>query len=192
MRYSELNNTINELKRILKDELHSNLNLSSDVSDYRTLHNREVRHLWKKINMALNEYYNLYKSDFDHMIVNYSETEKNHNAANETHDGTMIQCFRYFNIVFYKNLMVTVNNRSFSPDFTIFLPSINKYFFIKYVDDNIASYLPAHLLSNPYDDSSIFIHCTNKALMIYEFEIQLLNHITVLLDSKYNLLKGLK
>lgn len=186
MKYRELLVYINELRKLIQSELHDGNESITNI------HNKEVLSYWRAITKALNEYYSIHKIDFESMVVNISDAEKNHYAINEENDNIMINLFKFYNIVYHPTKCISVGKDIAYPDFTLFLPCINKYFFVKYIDEKISDYSPSSSFAAPYFVNSIFIHCDDKKIMMHEFEMQLLTLLTNLVESKFQQLREIK
>lgn len=180
---------INETLSMIENDYEStfdpntnNRDSSNTISYDKKLHDDSIYYQWKTISKALTQLTNNNVELFNSSVV--SITPNKGASILDEYDKAIIECLKYYNLVYYVEPSVMADSLSLNPDFAIFIPCMNKYLFIKYVDSSINTYTDKNDDTNPYIMDTIFIHKTiSKPIMMYELEAQLFNQILVCLDK---------
>ncbi|MCQ2482890.1 MAG: hypothetical protein MJ153_05350 [Clostridia bacterium] len=154
--------------------------------DFEAKHNKAIRRLWKKITNGMYIFYHDYQIKFEELSISVNGTHTVNTvpkSATEI-DRQLINYIKFYDLKYYADTEITVNSNILKPEFTVYLPFINKYIFVKYIsEDNPdnTSYIDSDRI---FLQNTIYIHKNvDNFLIRYEFEMQLIKIIKHCLEN---------
>lgn len=183
------NNCIEETQYMLMDK--SDTNSAHNHFDNKEFED-SVKYLWRHITKAMNKYFRDFKITFEESVVSIDKSTKNNSKSRPITpiDEVILSLIKFYDLICYQEANITIDNKNYKPNYTLFLPFINKYIFVMYVDINSKelksinnTYAVKH---DKYLENTIFIHNSgNSFIARYEFEMQLFNHLEQCLERNF-------
>ncbi len=189
MDYNSVLRNIKDMKVSIKSycSKHSEEVQSFDA-DFESKYENTILKLWKKISDDMHIFYHDYQIKFEELSISFDAT----NAVNTLPksatniDRQLISYMKFYDIKYYADTEISVNSNKLKPEFTMYLPFMNKYILVKYISEDNHEIIGYTDTDNIFLQNTIFIHKSAESFLIrYEFEMQLIDIIKHCLENNY-------